>query len=104
MLKKSMMFIALGFVSVALLTGCTASQRSESTGQYVDSSIITTKVKTKLLADDGVHGLPITVTTYKNTVQLSGFVNTPQQKARAESIAKSVEGVATVQNALIVKN
>jgi len=104
MLKKSLKSVALGFITVALLTGCATSQRSESTGQYVDSSVITTKVKSKILADDLVHGFPITVKTYKNTVQLSGFVNTEQQKERAESIAKSVKGVARVEDALIVKN
>src|SRR5690349_21568978 len=103
MSHKTIKSIALGFMSLALITGCTSSHKAESTGQYVDSSVITTKVKAKLLADDVVQGLPITVTTYKNTVQLSGFVNTPQQKVRADNLAKSVEGVESVRDALIIK-
>jgi len=104
MSQKKMTAIALAFMSVALFAGCTSMHKSESAGQFVDSSVITSKVKAKLLADDQVQSLPITVKTYKNTVQLSGFVSTPQQKIRAEAIARSVEGVEAVNDALVVKN
>ncbi|MDR3478449.1 MAG: BON domain-containing protein [Gammaproteobacteria bacterium] len=95
--------IALPIFSGAILTGCTTTNQQESTGQFVDSSVITTKVKAKLLVDEGIHGLPITVKTYKDTVQLSGFVNNNYQKNKAEEITKSVEGVGAVENSLIVK-
>lgn len=90
----------LGFLS---LSACTSTQHQESTGQYIDSAAITTKVKAELAADKTISSLPITVNTYKSVVQLSGFVRSHHQKARAEQIARSVSGVRSVQNSLIVK-
>lgn len=107
MLKPSILTVALislPIVSPILITSCSATHQRESTGQYIDGTVITTKVKSKLLADDYVHGLPITVKTYKNTVQLSGFVNNRFQKERAVEIARSVQGVADVEDALVIKN
>lgn len=83
--------------------GCTSTYHEESAGQYVDNSAITLKVKTKLLADSEIKSLPITVNSYKNTVQLSGFVHNRAQSLRAERIAASVPGVTTVTNDLIVR-
>lgn len=92
------------FGSAVAINGCTGIHREESTGQYIDGSVLTTKIKAKLLADDYVKGLPITVKTYKNVVQLSGFVDNEIQERRAMEIARSVEGVVDVKNALIVKH
>jgi osmotically-inducible protein OsmY len=69
----------------------------------VDSSVITTKVKTALLADPDVSGLAIEVETFKDVVQLSGFVDTKEQAQKAVEIARNVEGVRSVKNSLIVK-
>lgn len=92
------------FVAIApLMTACTSTTKTESTGQYVDSSAITLKVKSRLAADKYVKSLPITVKTYKNIVQLSGFVDDMYQEQRAVNIAQSVPGVVEVQNSLIVK-
>lgn len=97
-------FAALLVLPVAIaLTGCASTPRQESAGQFVDSSVITAKVKAKLVADKSVSSLPISVETYKRTVLLSGFVNTPYQKLRAERDAASVEGVVLVKNRLVVK-
>jgi hyperosmotically inducible protein len=85
------------------LVGCTNRNHQESTGQYVDSSAITAKVKAALIADKSLSSLPITVKTYKNVVQLSGFVNSRYQSSRAESVASQVEGVVEVKNDLIIK-
>lgn len=103
MTYKKMQFITLTLIGVILLTGCASSRKSESTGQYIDSSLVTTEVKARLIADKHINSLPITVKTYKNTVQLSGFVNTREQKLRAEKIAYSVQGVEAVQDDLIIK-
>lgn len=99
--KKSL----LAFVTAIVLaiTGCTATHKQESTGQLIDSSAITTKVKAELLADPDVKSLPIKVKTYKSTVQLSGFVDSMQQKQRAVAIASNVPGVRSVQDSLVVK-
>jgi osmotically-inducible protein OsmY len=101
--KNKSILILIVILSSSLLISCTSVHKQESAGQFVDGSVITTKVKTKLLTDKVVSGLPITVTTYKKTVQLSGFVNNLQQKRRAEQIAYSVEGVQAVEDSLIIK-
>ncbi|HEX2549015.1 MAG TPA: BON domain-containing protein [Gammaproteobacteria bacterium] len=93
----------ISILSLSLVVGCASTPHQESTGQYVDSSVITTRVKTALLHDNEVNGLPITVKTYKNTVQLSGFVNSYSQKVRAGEIAKNTSDVQAVQNTLVVK-
>ena len=90
-------------VSVSMMVGCTSTQHQESTGQFIDSTSITAKVKANLLADKTVKSLPITVKTYKHTVQLSGFVNNSYQKHRAVEIAKHVAGVENVQDSLVIK-
>lgn len=103
--KKSAIVIALcACISTGLISGCTSTNKQESTGQYLDGTVITTKVKSRLLADKLVRGLPITVKTYKNTVQLSGFVNNSMQKIRAVEIASDVPGVQYVQDSLIIKS
>jgi len=93
-------------VCVALLgafTACAATQKHESTGQYVDDSVITTKVKAAIFKEDSLKTLQITVKTYKAVVQLSGFVDSAQSVAKAADVAKRVEGVASVENGLAVK-
>ena len=94
---------ALPVVTTGLITGCAATAHQESTGQYLDSSALTAKVKAKFLADKSVKSLPITVNTYKNVVQLSGFVDNTFQKQRAVAIARSVPGVKQVNDAIVVK-
>ncbi len=76
----------------------------ESTGQYVDNSALTLKVKAKLMADDQIKSLPITVNSYKGIVQLSGFVDDNQQIKEAIKVAKSVEGVQQVKSCLLIKH
>jgi hyperosmotically inducible periplasmic protein len=71
--------------------------------KYMDDALITAKVKALLLKDEGVKGLDVNVETHKGVVQLAGWVNSPGQIAQAEKIARSVEGVKGVTNALLVK-
>ena len=85
------------------LSACAGSKTSESTGEYVDDSVITTKVKSLLAEDDFLRSFQISVETFKGTVQLSGFVNSQQAVDKAGQIARSVKGVTTVKNSLIVK-
>lgn len=73
-------------------------------GKYVDDALITAKIKTLLLKDEGVQGLDVNVETHKGTVQLSGWVSSPDQVARAEKIALGVVGVKGVRNDLQVKS
>jgi len=88
---------------IATLAACASTRTHESTGEYVDDSVITTKVKTLLANDDFFKSFEISVETFKGTVQLSGFVNSQQAVNKAGEIARSVQGVRTVKNNLIVK-
>ena len=75
----------------------------ESAGEFVDDSVITTKVKALLAADDFLKSFDISVETYKGTVQLSGFVSSQAAVDKALQITRSVGGVKSVRNSLIVK-
>ena len=88
---------------VAALAACASTRTHESTGEYVDDSTITTKVKALLAEDDFLKSFQIGVETYKGVVQLSGFVNSQQAVSRAGEIIRSVKGVTSVKNNLIVK-
>ncbi len=94
----------IAFAAALSIAACTSSDRTkESTGEYVDDTVITSKVKTALLSDSGLKSFDIGVETYKDVVQLSGFVNNDQVKARAGQVAGGVAGVKSVRNNLIVK-
>lgn len=88
---------------IATFLACASTPKQSSTGELVDDSVITTKVKSLLANDDFLKSFQISVETYKGTVQLSGFVNSRQTANRATQIAKSVQGVQSVKNDLIVK-
>jgi osmotically-inducible protein OsmY len=88
---------------IAALVACASTSKKESTGEYVDDSVITAKVKSGLAADDFLKSFQISVETYKGTVQLSGFVNTIKAVDKAVEIAHSVKGVKYVRNDLVVK-
>ena len=84
-------------------TACASTSKQSSVGEYVDDSVITTKVKSLLAADDFLKSFNVGVETYKGTVQLSGFVGTQEAIDKAVQIAGSVKGVGSVKNSLIVK-
>lgn len=91
-----------GLVAFTLF-GCAGGKQSESTGQYIDSATITTKVKAGIAKASDLSVFSIGVTTYKGVVQLSGFVNTQAQKDHAGQIARNVSGVTGVENNITVK-
>lgn len=74
-----------------------------TTGRYLDDSVITTKIKSRLLADSVTEGFKIDVTTIKGVVYLTGLVDSDKEKNRAEELAKKVEGVKSVENKLALK-
>ena len=88
---------------IATFVACASTSKQEGTGEYVDNSVITTKVKSLLAADDFLKSFEIGVETYKGTVQLSGFVDSQSAIDKAGQIARSVEGVKSVKNNLRVK-
>jgi osmotically-inducible protein OsmY len=99
----SLLSMAAGLSLCSLNGGCAATPTSDSTGQFVDDTVITTKVKSALLGDDAVKSFAIKVETLKGVVQLSGFVDTADQKFIAGRDAGAVKGVQDVANNLIVK-
>lgn len=88
---------------LALGAGCASTPTSESTGQYVDNSVLTGKVKTALAQENLGDLVAIKVKSYKGTVQLSGFVDSEDQVNQAGAIAAGVSGVDDVENSLQVK-
>ena len=90
-------------VMSAAFVACASAQKQESTGEYVDDSVITTKVKAELANDDFLKSFQISVETYKGVVQLSGFVDSQETITKAGRIAGGVKGVKSVKNNLIVK-
>ncbi|MFN4278390.1 MAG: BON domain-containing protein [Ferrovibrio sp.] len=99
--------VARSLAIVAMLGGavaaCSSTPKQESAGEYIDSAAITTKVKAELIKDPVTKAGQISVETFKDVVQLSGFVDTAQAKTRAEQIAHNVQGVRGVWNDLVVK-
>lgn len=92
-----------GFVLLMISIGCASTPLQESTGEYLDDSIITTKVKTALLRCPLVSGTDVHVETFKNRVQLSGFVDEMRQAEQAIFLSREVEGVGVVENRLSIK-
>jgi len=85
------------------LTACAASDTKESTGQYVDNSVLTAKVKTAIFNEPTLKSSEITVQSFKGEVQLSGFVSSIEQTNKAVDIAKTIPGVTSVKNDMRVK-
>jgi osmotically-inducible protein OsmY len=95
--------LLISLVLVVSIAGCAGSKRYESTGEYLDDSAITTKVKASILGDSKLKTLQISVETFKGVVQLSGFVDSTNAATRAVELARTVKGVKVVNNSLIVK-
>jgi hyperosmotically inducible protein len=104
-MKKSYIVICFLAVLVMIATFCesTRTYAAESAGNYIDDSVITTKVKSLLAADDFLKSFQIGVETYQGIVQLSGFVDSQKAVDKADEIVRSVQGVKSVKNNLIVK-
>jgi len=104
-LRKRYLIVKLLFCIwfTTLLLGCAATQKHESTGQYFDDSVITTKVKAAILEEPSLKVFQISVKTYQGVVKLSGSVDSAQKVKKAAEIAGSVAGVKEVKNELVVK-
>ena len=104
-MKKRAIFIPflLGLMLMATFVSGASTAKQESTGEYVDDSVITTKVKSLLAEDDFLKSFKISVKTQKGTVRLSGSVNSQNAVDKAVEITRSVKGVKSVKNKLIVK-
>jgi osmotically-inducible protein OsmY len=95
--------ILVAAVALTALAGCASTQKQESTGQYVDDTAITTKVKAAIFNDPMLKSAEINVETFKGRVQLSGFVASRASIDRAVVVAQGVNGVTSVANDMRVK-
>lgn len=104
-MKKSLKSISAAMAAIAMVTlvGCAAGPTKESTGQYVDDTVITTKTKAAILNEPTLKSAEINVETFKGTVQLTGFVNSQADVNRAVEVTKSVNGVKAVKNDMRLK-
>lgn len=85
------------------LAACASTATQEGTGEYIDDTVITAKVKASLINDPTVKATEINVETFKGEVQLSGFVADPADAAKAVEIARGIKGVTSVKNDVRVK-
>lgn len=101
-MNKPIRGIAIAGALAVALSACAGA--GTKTGEYIDDSAITAKVKTALVNDKGVNNsLDINVETFKGRVQLAGYVKTADERQRAESAARSVAGVKSVSNKIEVR-
>jgi len=101
--RHRMLSILICIGLIAVFVGCASTPKKESTGEYIDDSVITTKVKAALVEDPVTKAYQINVETFKGEVQLGGFVDSAQAKAKAGEVARGVKGVKSVKNNLAVK-
>lgn len=92
--------LLIAFIS---LVGCASTSKHEGTGEYVDDTVITSKVKYAVMSEDILKSAEINVETYKGVVQLSGFVSTDKEIAKAVEVTKAVKGVKSVRNDIHIK-
>lgn len=103
-MKKRRRIIAFILTALmALSLGCASTAKQEGTGEYVDDSVITTKVKAMIFHEDSLKSGEINVETFKGVVQLSGFVSSQAAANKAVEVARSVAGVKSVKNDMRIK-
>ena len=92
-------------ITLALLfaVGCAATSKQEGTGEYIDDSVITGKVKAAIFNEPSLSSAEINVETFKGVVQLSGFVGTRAEIDTAVAVTRAVGGVSSVRNDMRVK-
>lgn len=104
-MKKFGKFLSVLFLAVtaAAAMGCASTSKQAGTGEYVDDTVITAKVKAAIFEDATLKSAEINVETFKGVVQLSGFVSSQAASSKAVSVAREVSGVQSVKNDMLVK-
>ena len=100
-LKRISVFLAAAILVTA--AGCASTSNQESTGQYLDDTAITTKVKAAIFNEPTLKSTEINVETFKGRVQLSGFVSSRASMDRAVTVARGVGGVTSVKDDMRLK-
>lgn len=105
-MKKQIAYLvlagSLSLIPLTMTTGCAVTSGRETAKAYAQDKTIATRIKTSMYSDPAVKGSEVAVNVLNGQVQLSGFVDTPEAKRRAEEIAASTPGVARVFNNIIV--
>lgn len=99
MISATLLFSGVG----VMMSGCASTSTQSGTGEYIDDSVITTKVKAAILKEEDLKVTEINVETFKGVVQLSGFVSSQADINRAVTVARGVAGVKDVKNDMRVK-
>ena len=104
-MKQLGKFLSALLMAVALVSfvGCASTSKQEGTGEYVDDTVITAKVKAAILGEDTLKSREINVETFKGVVQLSGFVSSQTAVNKAVEVTRHVAGVKSVKNDMRIK-
>jgi osmotically-inducible protein OsmY len=104
-MKQLMKYVSALFLAVSLVTtvGCSSTPKQEATGEYIDDTVLTTKVKAAILDEPMLKVAEINVETFKGVVQLSGFVSSQAAANKAVEVARGVGGVKSVKNDMRMK-
>ena len=103
-MKHSKFFSAFSLIiMMVFFLGCASTSKQEGTGEYVDDTVITTKVKAEILNEPTLKSAEINVETFKGVVQLSGFVNSQSDINKAIEVTRKVKGVSSVKNDMRLK-
>ncbi len=99
---KKVVFFSLAVV-MSTIVACSSTPKQEGTGEYIDDSVVTAKVKAAVLNEPTLKSAEINVETFKGVVQLSGFVNSQEDISKAVSVTSQVKGVVSVKNDMRLK-
>lgn len=103
MIIKPLLLATLLAVAAVSSIGCASTRTAEGTGEYVDDTVITAKVKSAFLGEKGLKVAEINVETFKGVVQLSGFIESRADADRAIGVARAVSGVTSVKDDMRIK-
>lgn len=95
--------LLLAAFAMLAMVGCVSPSQKSTAGEYIDDSVITSKVKAAIFKEESLKSAEINVETYRNVVQLSGFVNSQADINKAVEVARNVEGVRSVTNSMRLK-
>lgn len=98
--RFSVLLLALGMATVV---GCASTADREGTGEYVDDTVITTKVKAAVFNEPTLKSAEINVETFKGVVQLTGFVSSRADISKAVELTRGIKGVTSVRNDMRLK-
>ncbi len=103
MIRTALIAAFSGAVALAVLPGCAVTRDQSTVGEYIDDASITTAVKAKFVGDKTVDASAISVETLNGEVMLSGFAKSSDERSAAESLARTVKGVKSVKNQIVVR-